>query len=143
MEYVVETLGTAVALWASIDFAYWHGADPEGVRAAAETFMWARFLDDYIYQGTVRGERRDIIDAEGGDQSHLTPEQIREEDPAIAARLTELWREKGVKLALPLRYVDPLGHTGFTVELPWGRLFEIALYPSDDRGILPVIRPRR
>jgi hypothetical protein len=137
-----NTLGSAVALWACADFGYSHGADPEGVRAAMETFLWARFLDDYYYQAHVRELRREIARAAGEDIYHLTPEQTAREEAAIAARLTELWRNLGVNLAIPLRYVDPLGHTTFTVELPWNRFFEIALYPSDDRGILPVIRPR-
>jgi hypothetical protein len=136
-----NALGNALALWAATDFAYFHSADPEGVRAATETFLWARLLDDYFYQAKVRGERRDLLVAEGGDPYHLTPEQTAEEEGAIADRLTELWREMGQDMALPLRYVAPLDHTGFIVELPWSRLFEIALYPTDYRGILPVIRP--
>jgi hypothetical protein len=136
-----NTLGSAVALWACADFGYSHGADPEGVRAAMETFLWARFLDDYFYQAQVRAERRGIATAAGEDIYHLTPEQTAQEEEAIAAQLTELWREIGVNLAIPLRYVEPLEHTTFTVELPWNRFFEIALYPSDDRGILPTIRP--
>jgi hypothetical protein len=135
-----NTLGSAFALWVSVDFAYYHGADPEGVRAACETFLWARFLDDYLYQGMVRGERRDLLVAQGGDQFNLSAEQIRIEEAEIAKRITELWREMGEDLALPLRFVKPLDHTTFTVELPWSRFFEIELYPSDDRGILPVIR---
>jgi hypothetical protein len=136
-----NALGSAFALWAAIDFAYEHGADPEGVRAASETFLWARLLDDYFYQSVARAERRDLLAAEGGDIWNLTAEERAREEGAIAARLTELWRELGEDLAIPLRIVDPLGHTGIVVELPWSRFFEIALYPTDDRGILPVIRP--
>jgi hypothetical protein len=136
-----NTLGSAFALWVTVDFAYFHGSDPEGVRAAAETFLWARFLDDYLYQGIVRSERRDLLTEQGADQYHLSPQQVKDEEIAISKRITELWKEMGVDLALPLRFVKPIDHTSFVVELPWSRLFEISLYPTDDRGILPVIRP--
>ncbi len=138
-----NTLGSAFALWAAIDFAYEHGADPQGVRAAAETFLCARLLDDYLYQRIVRAERSNVLRSEGGDPYHLTDEQVMRETEQIAARLTELWAELGESLALPLRIADPMGDTGFIVELPWSRFFEIALYPTDDRGILPVIRPTK
>jgi hypothetical protein len=136
-----NTLGSAFALWVAIDFAYEHGSDPEGVRAAAETFLWARLLDDYFYQ-TVE---RNVISTEyrdsGGDVYHVAESDVEGQSLEIARRLTELWRESGVPLALPLRYVEPLDNTSFIVELPWNRFFEIALYVTDNRGILPTIRP--
>jgi hypothetical protein len=136
-----NTLGSALALWTCIDFAYTHGADPEGVRGASETFLWARFLDDYIYQSTVRPECRNLLTATGGDSYHLTPEQVEQQIPLIASMIVGFWRRMGEELSLPLRYVDPINNTKIIVELPWSRLFEIALYPTDARGILPVIHP--
>jgi len=139
-----NTLGSALALWAAIDFAYEHSADPEGVRAATETFLWARFLDDYLYQRVLRPEVTDLVRAgvfQTSDPYNLSPEDVGAIAGTIATRLSEMWHELGEPLALPLRYVEPTGHTGFVVELPWNRLFEIALYPSDNRGILPTINP--
>ena len=136
-----NTLGSAFALWAVIDFAYEHGADPTRVRSATETFLWARILDDYFYQRIVRSERIDLIRSEGADPYKLDANLSSREAHKIAERLSQLWSENGVGLAIPLRIVDTLGNTKFTVELPWNRLFEIALYPSDCRGILPTIRP--
>ncbi|MFH1676978.1 MAG: DUF4127 family protein [bacterium] len=136
-----NTLGSAFSLWATIDFAYEHGADPTRVRSAIETFLWARILDDYFYQRIVRSERTDLIRSEGADPYKLDEKLSSREAHEIAERLTQLWSENEVSLAIPLRIVDTLGDTTFTVELPWNRLFEIALYPSDWRGILPVIKP--
>jgi hypothetical protein len=136
-----NTLGSAVALWASIDFAYEHTSDPEGVRAGVETFLWSRFLDDYFYQRLVRTEISNIVRSEGGDPYHLTDEEASSLSPLIAERIREMWVERGEQVALPLRMVDPMDDTGFVVELPWNRLFEIELFVDDARGILPTISP--
>jgi len=136
-----NTLGSAMALWTAVDFAWWHSSDPEGVRAGIETFLWSRFLDDYLYQRIVRSEVTDILRSESIDPYHIAPERAADVAESIAQRLSELWIETGEPLAIPLRFVDPIDHTRFVVELPWNRLFEITLYPTDDRGILPVIRP--
>ena len=136
-----NTLGSTFALWVAIDFAYDHGADPEGVRAAAETFLWARLLDDFLYQTLVRSERITLYRAEGGNPYDISDEDIQFETAEIARLITEKWHDMGESLAIPLRIVDPMGSTGFIVELPWGRFFEIELIITDSRGILPTIHP--
>jgi hypothetical protein len=136
-----NTLGSAIALWASVDFAYAHSSDPEGVASAIEVFLWARILDDYFYQRVVRPEIYAAAQASGGDPYHLTDEQTIELIRLITERLAQIWAENEDALSIPLRFVSPSGQTGFIVELPWNRLFEIELYPTDSRGILPVINP--
>ncbi|MCX6647214.1 MAG: DUF4127 family protein [bacterium] len=136
-----KTLGTEIALWASVDFAYAHSSDPEGVASAIEVFLWARILDDYFYQRVVRAEMYNVSRESGGDPWNLSDEQTLELARLITEKLAALWTENEGALSIPLRFVQPSGSTGFIVELPWNRLFEIELYPTDSRGILPVINP--
>lgn len=136
-----NTIGSALALWICMDFAYDHTSNPEGVRAGVETFLWARLLDDYFYQRNVRGIRREYIGSIGADQYNLSDELSATEASEIAAELMNEWEQLGIHLAIPFRIVKPLTETSFIVELPWNRLFEIELYLTDDRGILPLINP--
>jgi len=136
-----NTLGSAVALWTVIDFAYYHTSDPEGVRAATETFLWARFLDDYIYQALVRSDVIAAVRAENIDPYQLPDSEIDHLTADISSRIVDSWLEMGESLAIPLRFVSPLDSSSFIVELPWNRLFEIELFITDDRAILPVINP--
>jgi len=136
-----NTIGSAIALWASIDYAYEHTSDPEGVRAATETFLWSRFLDDYLYQGLVRTEISNVARSNDADPYNLSDEDAAELALLISQRLVELWDRDGSNISIPLRCLEPMDSTSFIVELPWNRLFEIELFVSDDRGILPTIRP--
>ena len=77
--------------------------------------------------------------SEGGRMSG--EQESSEASTDIASQLVELWREEGVELSLPLRIIEPLGDTGFIVELPWNRFFEIELIPTDNRNWVPQIIP--
>ncbi len=136
-----NTIGSAIALWASIDYAYEHTADPEGVRAGIETFLWSRFLDDYFYQTQIRTEISNIARSEGADLYNLSVEESAHLVDLITQRLNEVWNQSENAIPVPLRFVEPLSSTGFVVELPWNRLFEIELFINDRRGVLPTIRP--
>jgi hypothetical protein len=138
-----NSLGSAIALWAVVDFAYEHSSDPEGVSTAIETFLWARLLDDFFYQRFVRSGLYNAAHEMGGDPYNLTDEQSLELIEIITTEISNLWSDYNEPLSIPLRFIQPDDSTGFIVELPWNRLFEIELYPTDDRGILPVIRPYR
>jgi len=134
-----NTLGSAIALWMAIDYGYAVRSDPESVQAAAEIFLWSRLLDDWLYQGRVRGGLRDEYAAQGANIWELSELESSEASTDIASRLVELWRDEGVELSLPLRIIEPLGDTGFVVELPWNRFFEIELTPTDKRCWVPQI----
>ncbi len=136
-----NTLGAALALWTAIDFAWEHSSDPEGVVAASEIFLLSRLIDDYLYQRLIRNDIFDIVRSYGGNPYQLTDDEAGEMADSIAIEIEKLWLEIGEPLSIPLRIIRPLDNTGFIIELPWNRLFEIAIYPTDDRGILPVIRP--
>ncbi len=136
-----NSLGSAIALWAVVDFAYEHSSDPEGVSTAIETFLWARLLDDFFYQRLVRTGLYNAAREMGGDPYNLTDEQSHQLIEIITTEISNLWSDYNEPLSIPLRFIQPDDSTGFIVELPWNRLFEIELYPTDDRGILPVIRP--
>ncbi len=138
-----NTLGSALALWAATDFAYEHTADPEGVRAATETFLWARLLDDYLYQRLIRSEMTGVAREAGYYPCDLTEEQAQSIAESITMRLLERWSALEEPFSVPLRIVDTSEHTRFRIELPWNRLFEVSLYPSDDRGVLPTINPEK
>lgn len=134
-----NTLGSAIALWTAIDYGYAVRSDPESVQAATEIFLWSRLLDDWLYQGRVRGGLRDEYTSQGANIWELFELESSEASTDIASRLVELWRDEGVELSLPLRIIEPLGDTGFIVELPWNRFFEIELTPTDNRSWVPQI----
>ena len=134
-----NTLGSAIALWMAIDYGYAVRSDPESVQAATEIFLWSRLLDDWLYQGRVRGGLRDEYTSQGANIWELSEQESREAATDIASRLVELWRDEGVELSLPLRIIEPLDDSGFIVELPWNRFFEIELMPTDNRGWVPQI----
>lgn len=134
-----NTLGSAVALWAAMDYGYATRSDPISVQAAAEAFLWARLLDDWLYQSTVRQEARESYILIGANPWGLTDDETGRATSDIATRLVDMWREKGIDMSIPLRIVRPLDETGFVVELPWNRFFEINLYPTDTRGWVPQI----
>jgi hypothetical protein len=136
-----NTIGSAVALWMAIDYGYAVRSDPVSVQAAAEIFLWSRLLDDWLYQGVARAELRSEYASQGSNIWDLTDDEAHRAASEIAARLVELWREEGIRLSLPLRIVKPLGDSGFIVELPWNRFFEIELSPTDSRGWVPQITP--
>jgi len=136
-----NTLGSAIALWAVVDYAYETTSDPEGVRAGIETFLWSRLIDDYLYQRFTRKEAIDDLTALGGNPWELTENDASMLATSIRIRLAQLTQTMGDGLFIPLRIIDPMDHTSFIVELPWNRLFEISLYVSDDRGVLPTVRP--
>lgn len=136
-----NTLGSAIALWAAVDFAYEHTSDPEGVASAIETFLWARILDDFFYQRLLRTEFYGVSRESGADPYNLTDEQTLELIELITRKISHVWSEYEESLSIPLRFVEPNESTTFIIELPWNRLFEIELYVSDSRGILPVIHP--
>ena len=134
-----NTLGSAIALWAVVDYAYESTSDPAGVRAGVETFLWSRIIDDYLYQSIARSEAIQLANQEGINTWKMSDEETVRLAVLIQNRLMELSGELENKLILPLRIIEPDGHTGFIVELPWNRLFEISLYITDDRGVLPTI----
>lgn len=136
-----NTLGSAFALWTAIDYGYEKTSAPEGVRAAIETFLWARILDDYLYQRLARPDVTEMV-REMGEDSYNIREQAKEEiEKLVVDALMELWREIDEPLDIDFLYVDPDGHTRIFVRLPWNRMFEIELYPIDDRAVLPAIQP--
>ncbi len=134
-----NTLGSAVALWAAMDYGYATRSDPTSVQAACEEFLWARLLDDWLYQSIVRQEVRESYVLIGANPWNLTEEQSHGAASEIASRLVELWRDEGIDMSIPLQIIKPLGETSFVVELPWNRFFEINLYPIDVRAWVPQI----
>jgi len=76
------------------------------------SFFWERMLDDLAYQGVVRGELNDELEAAGEDLLHLS-------DPLKAETLL---REKldAYLAGEPLFAQAP----ACTAQLPWGRTFE-------------------
>lgn len=77
-----------------------------------QTFLWERLLDDLAYQGVVRGDLNDELEAEGEDLLHLKNPQDAEK------RLRE-------KMDAYLSAEPMFAHvSAFTVCLPWGRTFE-------------------
>jgi hypothetical protein len=136
-----NTLGSAFALWAAIDYAYEKTSDPEGVRAGIETFLWARILDDYLYQHLARAPLSEMVRSMGEDSYHISEQAAPEIEKIITEAIMEMWDEIDVPLDIDFLYVDPDGHTRIFIRLPWNRMFEIALYPIDDRAILPAIQP--
>ena len=136
-----NTLGSAVVLWAALDYGYATRPDPATVHSAAEVFLWARLLDDWLYQGIARQEVREEYVLLGANPWGMTEDEAHRAAGDIAQHLVELWREKGVDMSIPLRIVKPLDQTSFIVELPWRRFFEINLYPTDDRSWIPQITP--
>jgi len=136
-----NTLGSAMALWACIDFAYEHSADPEGVDFAVEVFLWSRFLDDYLYQTVTRPEVTTAARDSGYDIYNLTDDQAERLSGLISSGIRGFWSQYSDSPPIPLRFIDATDSTSFTIELPWNRLFEISLYISDERGVLPTINP--
>jgi len=136
-----NTLGSAFALWTAIDYAYEKTSDPEGVHAGIETFLWARILDDYLYQRLARPPLSEMVRAMAEDTYHISEQSKEEIEKLITDAIMELWREIDRPLDIDFRYVDPDGHTRIFIRLPWNRMFEIELYPIDDRSILPAIQP--
>ena len=75
-------------------------------------FLWERLLDDLAYQGVVRGELNDELEAAGEDLLHLKNPQDAER------RLRE-------KMESYLAKEPMFAHApGCMVSLPWGRTFE-------------------
>jgi len=136
-----NTLGSAVALWAAIDYGYAVRPDPGTVQSAAEVFLWARLLDDWLYQGIARQEVRDEYILLGANPWGMTEDEAHRAAADIAESLVELWGGMGIDMSIPLQIVEPLDRTSFVVELPWRRFFEINLYVTDERGWVPQITP--
>ncbi len=138
-----NTLGSAVALWVAIDYGYATRPDPQIVEAAAEAFLWSRLIDDWLYQRVVRAEATGEFSGSGSETNiwAMTDEEAQRATLYITDKLMAYWRENGIDLSVPLQIVEPLGDTGFVVELPWNRLFEINLYPTDRRAWVPQIVP--
>ena len=134
-----NTLGSAVALWAALDYGYAIRPDPMNVQAAAEVFLWARLLDDWLYQGIARQGVREEYVLFGANPWGMTENEAHRAAVDIAERLVELWGEMGIDMSIPLQIVKPLDKTSFVVELPWRRFFEISLYVTDDREWVPQI----
>ena len=97
-----NSLGTAIAQMMSDRLA----------EKVNRTFLWERLLDDLAYQGVVRGELNDELEAGGEDLLHLKDPQKAEK------RLRE-------KMDAYLKK-EPLfaGAPACSVHLPWGRTFE-------------------
>jgi hypothetical protein len=136
-----NTLGSAVALWAAIDYAYATRPDPQVVRAAVESFLWSRLIDDWLYQRVVRADVSGKYSESGANAWDLTDEETQKATLYITDKLMAYWRENGIDMSIPLQIVEPLGDTGFVVELPWNRFFEINLYPTDRRGWVLQVAP--
>ena len=97
-----NSLGTAVAQMMSDRLA----------GKVNQNFLWERLLDDLAYQGVVRGQLNDELEAAGEDLLHLHEPQEAEE------RLRELMDA--------LVSSDPVyaNVPAYTIRLPWGRTFE-------------------
>jgi len=97
-----NSLGTAVAQMMSDRLA----------GKVNQNFLWERLLDDLAYQGVVRGQLNDELEAAGEDLLHLHEPQKAEE------------RLRGLMDALVSS--DPVyaNAPAYTIRLPWGRTFE-------------------
>ncbi|MEO7995690.1 MAG: DUF4127 family protein, partial [bacterium] len=136
-----NTLGSAIALWSAIDYGYAMRADPESVRGGIELFLWARLLDDYLYQAEERTAlKTQFVQAQGWTEP-FTEDQVRALSEQLQFDLLERYHTLGPLLRAPFREADPGGATGITVTVPWDRLFEIGVIPCDPRGFLPTVTP--
>jgi|GEM_PF-3043480 len=137
-----NTLGTAMALMAAIDYGYAQRADPESVAMATELFLWSRLMDDWLYMGEVRPVVQPERTTAGLPNANLTPEQVQAAVEELQFRLLERWATQGGPLDMPFKWADPNGLTSADITIPWSRLFEIGVIPIDPRGLLPTIRPQ-
>jgi hypothetical protein len=136
-----NSLGSAVALWVALDYGYAIRSDPWSISTATEAFLWARLLDDWLYQSVVRAKVRDKYVLLGTNQWDMTEDEAYNATSDIANYLVEEWHKMGIDMSVPLKIVKPLTETSFVVELPWRRFFEINLFPTDQRDWIPQISP--
>lgn len=136
-----NTLGTAIALWAAVDYGYSERSDPESVAEGVELFLWARLLDDWLYMAEVRPGLQEQMRAEGRPTQGMSPAEAAQAVREIQSALMARWQDIGPSLRVPFRWARPGAYTAADITIPWGRLFEIGVVPVDPRGFLPVVRP--
>lgn len=110
-----NTLGTALANLT----LYPDEPTPEQDRAR-KILLWERLTDDAFYQSRFRFR----LKRELGPGLTLAGEELQRAHQLLAAEFHQFAQELWTRLFGP----EPLGP--FTVTLPWGRLFEVAIEPN-------------
>lgn len=119
-----NTLGTTLAHAALRTLALARGCTP-AMEAAHHTALWVRLLDDVLYQSVVRGWITRRVEDNEGSPLNLGMIAPRVEEEADTA-LHQLWQELCACYPAAAQLDRP-----FRATFPWGRLFEIAITPSD------------
>lgn len=115
-----NTLGTSIAMATMRQLALLHG-DNDVLNAAYQQALFTRLLDDALYQPVVRGWAMARVEEFGA-----SPLNLKEMAPAVEVWVNDamqnLWCE--IRAAYPA--LSAIARP-FSIRLPWGRLFEIAI----------------
>lgn len=115
-----NTLGTAITMAALRQIALQNGAN-DAQNMAQKEALFTRLLDDVLYQSVVRGWAITKVKEYGA-----SPLNLEEMAPTVEIWINDamqkLWGEMLGSYPSLAQISQP-----FTVRLPWGRLFEIAI----------------
>ena len=114
-----NTLGTALA-----NLALYPDEPSEEAQEARRLLLWERLCDDAFYQSKFRFR----LKRELGPGLTLADDELK----TAHQILTEEFHQFACDLWNQLFPQEPL--KPFTVKLPWGRLFEVAIEPNGDGG---------
>jgi len=119
-----NTLGTALATLAMM---------PENPSAreerARKILLWERLTDDAFYQSRFRFRLKKTL----GPGLNLAGEELQTAHRLLAEEFHQFAQDLWQRL-FPDEEMLP-----FTVKLPWGRLFEVAIEPTNDDGLTPQV----